>query len=587
MTTNATRRQPAATADRRHRPHLRGRERSRRRTGRHAPTPGQRGAGQDEPPRPPDRPEPGGSGAEPPDRRRATRRSRCRSPPRAARQPTTAGLQRRPEPALGRPRRSPAGGDDDGEGHSDDCGGARPGRHDGRPGREVQDLERPAQEKEGRQGRGRKGRVTAGRGRSGAAGPGRRGRSVDLVRPRARAGARPTRPGGPRHRPVPGARVDARRPRLARPGRGDDLADPAVPAATRCPQDYWDPSLQAWQMAWSGHALLTDPAQLGSPTRSSPSRGASPSPTCCSGTPRPACSATVRTPPCSATTSCSCWPTRWPPSGRTCWPGSWARAGSVRRSPGWRYAYAPWLLAQAGHLHIVSNGGIPLALAMLARGHGWSLRHGYRPERRRGRLGVAGWAVAAWQLSLGFGIGLPFAYVLAVLVLVIGVRCGSGGGDGARPAALRTAAVRRRPGRRAGLRRRRRAAGGAVLQGRRAAPERRNGRSATSASSRRRRAASSPRPAESWIWGGPHEGPRQRWPGQPEMTLLPGFVLYALAAGGLFFSVWRLRHRLLLLAGVLVTMVLAMGTRSSTAPSPTCRSSSTCRASTGCGRPAG
>ena len=31
------------------------------------------------------------------------------------------------------------------------------------------------------------------------------------------------------------------------------------------------------------------------------------------------------------------------------------------------YAYAPWLLSQAGHLHIVSNGGIPLALAMLAR----------------------------------------------------------------------------------------------------------------------------------------------------------------------------------------------------------------------------
>ena len=45
------------------------------------------------------------------------------------------------------------------------------------------------------------------------------------------------------------------------------------------------------------------------------------------------------------------------------------------------------------------------------------------------------------------------------------------------------------------------------------------------------------------------------------MTLLPGFVLYALAAGGLFFSVWRLRHRLLLLAGVLVTMAFAMGTR--------------------------
>ena len=25
------------------------------------------------------------------------------------------------------------------------------------------------------------------------------------------------------------------------------------------PQDYWDPSLQAWQMAWSGHILLHRP----------------------------------------------------------------------------------------------------------------------------------------------------------------------------------------------------------------------------------------------------------------------------------------------------------------------------------------
>ena len=37
------------------------------------------------------------------------------------------------------------------------------------------------------------------------------------------------------------------------------------------------------------------------------------------------------------------------------------------------YTYAPWLLAQAGHLHILSNGGIPLALAMLA--WAWRLRY--------------------------------------------------------------------------------------------------------------------------------------------------------------------------------------------------------------------
>src|SRR6476660_9008762 len=28
------------------------------------------------------------------------------------------------------------------------------------------------------------------------------------------------------------------------------------------PQDIWDPTLQAWQMAWSGHALKTDPTGL-------------------------------------------------------------------------------------------------------------------------------------------------------------------------------------------------------------------------------------------------------------------------------------------------------------------------------------
>jgi hypothetical protein len=45
------------------------------------------------------------------------------------------------------------------------------------------------------------------------------------------------------------------------------------------------------------------------------------------------------------------------------------------------------------------------------------------------------------------------------------------------------------------------------------------------------------------------------------MTLLPGFVLYALAAGGLVFSIWTVRQRLLLLAGVLITGVLALGTQ--------------------------
>src|SRR4029453_50940 len=28
------------------------------------------------------------------------------------------------------------------------------------------------------------------------------------------------------------------------------------------PQDIWDPSRQAWQIAWSGHILITDPVRL-------------------------------------------------------------------------------------------------------------------------------------------------------------------------------------------------------------------------------------------------------------------------------------------------------------------------------------
>jgi hypothetical protein len=44
------------------------------------------------------------------------------------------------------------------------------------------------------------------------------------------------------------------------------------------------------------------------------------------------------------------------------------------------------------------------------------------------------------------------------------------------------------------------------------------------------------------------------------MTLLPGFILYALALAGLLFSVWTVRQRLLLLVGALVSAVLATGT---------------------------
>ena len=59
---------------------------------------------------------------------------------------------------------------------------------------------------------------------------------------------------------------------------------------------------------------------------------------------------------------------------------------------GTAFAYAPWRLAQRGHLNILSVGGIPLSLYLLRRG--W--------RERRPALILSGWLVATWQVSLGF-----------------------------------------------------------------------------------------------------------------------------------------------------------------------------------------
>jgi hypothetical protein len=72
------------------------------------------------------------------------------------------------------------------------------------------------------------------------------------------------------------------------------------------------------------------------------------------------------------------------------------------------FAYAPYRVTEAGHLHVISSGGIPLALFLLLRGY------------RRGswRLVLAGWLVTAWQVSLGFTLGLQYCYLLAILAAI-------------------------------------------------------------------------------------------------------------------------------------------------------------------------
>jgi hypothetical protein len=88
------------------------------------------------------------------------------------------------------------------------------------------------------------------------------------------------------------------------------------------------------------------------------------------------------------------------------------------------YAWAPWRLAHNPHLNILSTGGIALALFALARGYGFSLRGGMRPELAKPGWALAGWLIATWQVSMGFGMGLPFVYVMGVvgvLTVVVGL----------------------------------------------------------------------------------------------------------------------------------------------------------------------
>ena len=84
------------------------------------------------------------------------------------------------------------------------------------------------------------------------------------------------------------------------------------------------------------------------------------------------------------------------------------RAGRPR-SPASRSRTRPWRLEQDGHMHVISSGGIPLALFLLVRGY------------RRGSAGtiIAGWLVATWQLALGFTLGLMLAYLLAALAVAL------------------------------------------------------------------------------------------------------------------------------------------------------------------------
>jgi hypothetical protein len=181
--------------------------------------------------------------------------------------------------------------------------------------------------------------------------------------------------------------------------------------STHIAPDLGDPVRTAWEIAWVGHALVHSPLHVFDSNAFYPH-------------------------PLSLAFSDSLLgygPVAWLGSGTVaalvrynllflfawslCFVGAWllarelgaGRAGAA--VAGAAFAYAPYRVTEAGHLHVISSGGIALSLFLLLRGY----------RRRSRKLLTAGWLVAAWQISLGFTLGLQFAYLLALLALIAAV----------------------------------------------------------------------------------------------------------------------------------------------------------------------
>jgi len=225
--------------------------------------------------------------------------------------------------------------------------------------------------------------------------------------------------------------------------------------------------------------------------------------------------------------------------------GTWGGAAA-----GAAFAYAPWKLAQAGHLHVLSSGGIPLALYLLVRGY----------RLGRSRLIVAGWLVAAWQMTLGFNLGLQFAYLLLVLGAVVIVRWLVQGRPRPSPVALRASAL--------GI------AAFVIVTALVAAPYVHVQRIYPEAKMKTAEVAffsPPPRalltaPSYSLVWGGATSHRRATLRSSVEQTLFPGVTALLFALLGLVSAAYSIRLRIGLAAGTLACFVLSLGLPSADHP---------------------
>jgi len=313
-------------------------------------------------------------------------------------------------------------------------------------------------------------------------------------------------------------------------------------------KDLGDPLSQAWQVAWDGHALLHQPLRFFDANQFFPQHdtlaysdallGYAPAGLLGSG-------------PHAAIAR---YDLLYLFAYGLAFAGAWALARELGAPPaaalvaGVAYAFSPWRLEQSGHLHVISSGGIPLALALLVRG--WRLQ---RPA-----LALACWAVATWQLSLGWTLGLQLAYLLAVLAALAGLSRVRARGRGERTAPLSRGLL---------------AANGAgallfaafgVLVGRvylhvaAQFPQARRGPETVvhySGSPVEFLAAG----RDSFLWSGITAAARAQLSAVAEQSLFPGLAIAALATLGALRGPWPRGLRRGLALGALATAVLALG----------------------------
>jgi hypothetical protein len=177
------------------------------------------------------------------------------------------------------------------------------------------------------------------------------------------------------------------------------------------PKDLGDPLPQAWQLAWGGHALATQPLEFFQANQFWPEPDSLAFGDALIGY---APAGLIGDGPHDAVAR---YDLLFMFSYALAFLGAYLLARELGIGPagaavaGAAFAFAPFRLEQDGHMQVISSGGIPLALALAVR----AIR------LRRPWLLVAASAVAAWQLSIGFAIGLPFAYLIALLVAIGGL----------------------------------------------------------------------------------------------------------------------------------------------------------------------